>query len=692
MGVFTDFANYLDFINNVVSIIILLASITMVIYIMFNKFVFALRSILRPMGLSFGNSLKALFICRKNSNVKRAFLEYSILKTRGNTVLSSEWKNIINDFKSWYVEGQPAVYKVKNCTALIDESFAVAVNRYFRYMSSAKARSTFFNSNDSFCWLTTISIEEAYVTPSFLLTGLLSRYEENWNLFINKYMSSTYTSPSDDKADDDVLPEEVYETFAWILWGPSYEIPLYRSGLGLCQISYGDESNSLPALLRSEQNAELVSSIENNGKNGTFGALYTTDCKLFPSNNYFSNMTNLDGDLRFYCNKVENDADFVLELTGSRPVEGRSNTSYYNTAYVWVLFELIGDGVESFQPQHSIAFFEHANIANAETYSFLVDSVIEKSARHFQKIFQTPKYANRKYRFVCALNRSIEEQCRNKYAALSAGNDELSAQFESRIVFDGKYHVTDVFSAFDTFFEDSSAVSFQEIDATKKDDLQALAMYYAGTYLECFPDADERESLDNLLFYLNQKKDIARSGNNYHIILAKNAHDNILGGIIFDYFAQSNSGFIEYVAVSPDYQSNGLGSALVREATKYIASDAAKQNKKPDYIFCEVDISGSRMDRETRKRLNFWAKQDFLRLEFSYLQPALAPDKSEVNNLWLIAKRLSEKQTPNTETTLTLVADLMKYAMQIDEPEKNAQYKKMKAELDGSDLSSASLL
>ena len=115
-------AGILEIFLNVLELIAILVSIFTFFFLMFNKFNRALKVILSPCGLGFFAKLKVLFLCRKSAIVKRAFLEFSILKTQGYGMTSAEWRTIINEFKTFLnASNNEFVYVIPNCTILIGE-------------------------------------------------------------------------------------------------------------------------------------------------------------------------------------------------------------------------------------------------------------------------------------------------------------------------------------------------------------------------------------------------------------------------------------------------------------------------------------------------------------------------------------------------------------------------------------------
>ena len=240
-------SNWIELVLNVIEAIAIIISVVTFLYLMFNKFSVGLRRILSSLGLGFGNALRVLFICRKSQNKKRMFLEYAILQTQGIPMIRKQWTYLVSSFKTFYaIHEDRSVYSIKNCTMLTTPEFSNAVKRYFDYFNNPKVKRA-FGIQENLSFLMTIKIEEAYIMPTCLLNGLLSSFDENWEEFIRQYVSTAYLEDKD--AVHKILPDELYYTFNWLLWGPSYELE-YRNGLwgGLCQISYGDESISIPAI------------------------------------------------------------------------------------------------------------------------------------------------------------------------------------------------------------------------------------------------------------------------------------------------------------------------------------------------------------------------------------------------------------------------------------------------------------
>lgn len=674
------FSNILELFLNIIELTAVIGSILTFFYLMLNQYSKALNVILSPCGITLHAKLKALFFCRNSPLKKRAFIEFALLRTKGCPIIASEWILVVNEFKSFFTASSAEpLYSIPNCTLLIGEEFSASTERYFRFFSNPRVRAAFGVHDNCMRWVTRIHITEAYVTPTCLITGLLSKYQENWNEFIKKYVSTAYMFESLENTQGSILSNELYLTFAWLLWGPSYEIDFENYWAGLCQISYGDESNSIPAVAKKERNIshKMVQKLLES-RDQQYGMLVSSDIFLYENKAYFkeiSDTTNPEN--TYFYNKIQSSASsFAAQIEDFAVNESFKSKKYYCTAYVWILFVLEDDTSYSFRPEKSVAFFEHANLTDKSTYSFLVSTLIDKSIRHFYNIFSNPSYNGRKYRFICAMNKEIERCCVSKYEELISSDSDISHHFKDRIIMKPKHRPADVFASYDEFFSQNGNLFFEEVVLSDKKSITNLGRYYTDIYMECFPDANERETFDNLLTYLRQAG--ASNEYRYHIVLAKDAEDTILGGGIFDYFIRSNTGFIEYIAVKNDSQSSGIGTLIYNHILSILARDSHEcRGELLNYVFCEIDAP-EYSQASIKKYLYFWNRHNFMHLDFSYIQPALSEAQESVCGLWLTVSPLRgmAKTIPGA-LVAEVVHDYMKFAMQISNPRNNGIYKAM---------------
>jgi len=680
---------YLSFFLTIINSLAIIASIVTFFFFMINKFSKALKYILSSYGFSLFHRIKVLFLCRKSPVKKRAFIEFAMLKSEGYGNTSSEWNSIINEFKAFYaVNEQSLIYTISNCTLLINEDFSIITKKYFDFFSVSKVKKAFGISNNIIPWVLKVKIEEAYLTPTCLLTGLLSKFEENWSEFIKRYVSTAYIAETNENNNiiksSAILTNELYFTFAWLLWGPSYEIKYKHYWDGLCQISYGDESNSIPAI--TNINTDAIIKLKNefiNNRGHRYGILASTVMSIYKNKPYYKSIRNIiNPENVYFFNKIEDGSlSFAVQIDELSISNNYKSKKYYCTAYVWLLFELEDETYYTFRPEKSISFFEHANLTDNETYNFLIAALLDKSIKHFTDIFSRPEYKGRKYRFVCAMNEEITASFYKRYNEIINSESNIRKEFKERIFLEPKHTPTDAFLAFDNFFSTSKSLSFIEVSLKDKSSISDLARFYTDIYIENFTDIDERESFDNLLYYLKT----AESANEYRyrIILAKDNNNEIIAGGIFDYFTGPNSGVIEFIAVKTGTQSGGIGTQVYKQILNLMEIDAHQiNNKKLNYVFCEINSPGYSKSGD-EKYLHFWNKHNYLRLDFNYIQPSLSKSQAPVHGLWLIMT--SKQNTDLSEVQVKLVADVihdyMKYAMQIDNPNDNPDFIKMKEEL-----------
>ena len=673
-------SSVLDLIMNGLGFIAAVVSVITLIIFMVNKYSKALKEILSPCGMGFWPRLRTLVMCRKSQIKKRAFIEYAIVETGGFTVNRSEWNAIINGFKAYYSDSEQGElsYTMPNCTLLIYKEFSDAIARYFKFFSDEKVKKVFGIQDERLHWVITLHIEEAYATPTCLLTGLLARYDENWEEFIKRYVSTAYITEDNVGAEQNVLSNELYFTFAWLLWGPSYELEYRNYWAGLCQLSFGDESNSIPAVADTETSAaDNLKKRFTANEERRYGALISADLVLYDKKPFYAALrSNINPSNAYFYDKIEKgELAFGAKIKSFAPCLNYKSKKYYSTAYVWLLFELEDDEY-AFKPEKSVAFFEHANLADNSTYEFLISTLIDKSLKHFESIYRQPENAGRRYRFVCAMNDKIAQECVERFRAVMSSGAETGELLKGKIEMEPKHTPAEVFASYDEFFTPSRPFNFVEVSCDDPDTISDLGQFYTDVYLKEFPDENERETFDNFLHYLRQSDDAYR----YHVVLAKDDAGKVVGGCVFDYFRDSNAGVVEFLAVRNDLQSRGIGSLIYTHVVSVLSEDAQRLNKRPlEYVCCEID---SPENTKSVKHLHFWNKNNFRRLDFRYVQPALSAGKEPVTGLWLV---ISPQRTPSEtippELVLSVVGDYMRYAMGIEDPETSEEYRAMKREL-----------
>lgn len=708
-------SSWLELVLNIVEAIALIVSIITFLYLMFNKFSIGLRRILSPLGLGPFGRLHALFICQRSQNKKRYFIEYAIMMTGGIPMIRKDWKSLISSFKSFYSkEEDKTIYSIKNCTLLTTQPFSNSVARYFKYFNIPKVKKA-FGIQGNLGFIMEINVEEAYAMPTCLLNGLLSSYEGNYDEFIKQYVSTAYQDDKDDL--HKILPDELFYTFNWLLWGPSYELE-YRDGLwsGLCQISYGDESISFPAIADTTKNIDesdyvTVANrlreifIENEkDENGRYGALISARIQILDEIPFYKTFEHeINPHNAYFFEKIKKDElPFGIKIVDFIPITNYKMYKYYATAYVWALFIEESDEEELFRPEKCVAFYEHSNIADKQTYQFLIDSVINKSLNHFRRLFLGEKYKDRKYRFLLAMNDNIASQMFTKYQEMMEKGDAFGKYLKSHITFDVKYSPAIIFRSFDEYFLPNQDIEFIEVSLEDKKTLVGLGEFYTDIYMDVFPIEDERETFDNLLKYLRLNKENGGKDYQYHILLARDNNSKIIGGCVFDYFIKTNSAVIEFIAVREEKQSGGFGTLIYNKVVSILNNDAIRHKQLGvDHIICEVNNPEFAKKGDPMKYLYFWDKHQYHHLNMNYIQPPLSEGKDAVTQLWLIYASPKLERDHNTNKIIEtvdkklvfdVISDFMKYAMEIKNPLENEYYQKMNEDVKTDSISLSDII
>ena len=307
--------------------------------------------------------------------------------------------------------------------------------------------------------------------------------------------------------------------------------------------------------------------------------------------------------------------------------------------------------------------------------------MIDKAFAHFRKIFQDPALSDRKYRFICSFNDVVAEKFIERYNSIM--KEESGKVFKERLFIEPKRSGPETFEEIDDFFYEGSDVTFQEIDKNDKESLCDLFEFYTKIYEESFPK-DERESFENILYYL--KKNTPQDKYRYHITIARNSDNEIIGGAIYDYFSSINSGAIEFIVVTKDNQSAGIGTKIYNHIVKVLSIDSHEFGYNSlNRIYCEIDSPSAASNKE-KKYLYFWNKNNYKRLDFNYIQPSLSSDKNSVYGLWLVTSNISAKEDEvKKEELIEFLRCYLRYCMQIDNPDENKIFIKMKKDIESRD-------
>ena len=228
------------------------------------------------------------------------------------------------------------------------------------------------------------------------------------------------------------------------------------------------------------------------------------------------------------------------------------------------------------------------------------------------------------------------------------------------------------------FEEDISFLSINIIDLHHRD---LLSIFHAGIYSNSFSNPDERETLQNLMHYLEVSRQTADW--DFQVILAQNSENEIIGGVVFDYFADVNATVVEFLCVDGRKRREGIGSCLWEQIIMQSDKLASHHGKnRVSEIYCEVDSPEISPDARL-VHLKFWKNKSFQRLDFDYIQPALSKDTQPVKGLWFLclSRFKQNKNAVTAQQVERVLWNYIRYAMDIRYPDKNETFMTMKSQL-----------
>jgi hypothetical protein len=679
-------ADILDFFVNVIEFVAIFVAFIGILIIFSSKYTRPLTEILKPLGLRYKNALRVLIISRKEPKIHiRFFIEFSIIESKGKYCTPKEWKQLINDFEYLLKNSKDEyIISLNNCTALVNEDINNNLEVYYQYFNKRRQRFA-IPEKEVFPYIAQVSFRQGFLSSYFLVGGLLDKFENNWDLFLKKYLITAQEK-------QDLLHGELYFLFVWLLWGPSYRI-LNREGyIKIFQYSFGDEANSITTFIEDHNNNDELWNLFVKNKHAE-GVLCSITCNMFYKKEFInSRQGEFYKDHNYLLNKIyhSDNTDIVLSICDIKKaptyIEGN-----YSTAYIWIVFESFIEESDTFQADRVLSFFEHANISDLWNYTFLTDTLLSKCFAHFDIVFSDEDYADRKYRYCISMNEDIEDAFYRKLEqkitdSRNEGADTIALGYETRMICDNKYSSVDIFNSLDNYFSTIDSLKYSEIDINDPSSMEDFGRFFSTLYIQTFPDPNERETYENMLLSLTQKHSDFYGNNNYHIVVVKDSEDKIVGGAICDYFSDSNSGVIEFILMGKTRESAGLGTQLYNHILEVLNMDARKNNHKSlSYIICEIENPDTVPETYNMRYLYFWNKLFFRKINMQYIQPALDSNKEEVNTLLLIAFSIKDHEnnfTISKKTVKSFIHDYAKYAMRIDNPLLNKTVIKMYEDLD----------
>ena len=223
-----------------------------------------------------------------------------------------------------------------------------------------------------------------------------------------------------------------------------------------------------------------------------------------------------------------------------------------------------------------------------------------------------------------------------------------------------------------------STITFVALREKDSDTRKLLCeAFYDQVYKHTFPPGDQAEDCETWLPLLEANAPEGKP--RVHIILALRTLDpleitqpHVLGGVVFEWYPVSDCWLITYLVVLPGSQGQGIGKSLIGKAADAIRVTSADRKEALPYIFAEAEdperLTNLNHLPITYDRLLILEAFGFMRVDFRYVQPALAPNKRRLHDFLLLAL------TPPDEFVSDLAADrvgrfLDEFYQALDQPD-----------------------
>ncbi len=327
------------------------------------------------------------------------------------------------------------------------------IKHYFDTLKSLGLEDEDEENGDSRKFTCAIAIEQGFVTPIHLLTGLLIQFNQKWKTILAAF---------DRDANDlhglragvesaDLRQIQMFIYNCWLLWGPSIPIcscPRWKARYIAIQYGFGDENNSIELVGEREAVtkdldalfAQAFGQLRAAGKSRAPMALPATvrgRLQLSGSLKGSGNASPLPVAARdswggqqderpvlFVSETDEGDAArgelAVRELTlGRISADTGALKSKYYSAYLWAAFVMLrhdgqrwvplgGEGRTAEPWKDLIPFFEHGNLADPETCVFSKNQLAAKALNGIGGIVRgwPQGSAPLRFAFACAIDES----------------------------------------------------------------------------------------------------------------------------------------------------------------------------------------------------------------------------------------------------------------------------------------------
>lgn len=144
-------------------------------------------------------------------------------------------------------------------------------------------------------------------------------------------------------------------------------------------------------------------------------------------------------------------------------------------------------------------------------------------------------------------------------------------------------------------------------------DVELMYKFYNNFLAVAHPDKADREPLSDWLKYLSPQARDNPELEDFHILLALNypraqsalnMKPNILGGLVFKFNTNTNSGLLTFLSVAPQY-GVVMAKALVEEATEILVENAMSRGHIAGCNAIFMEVPGAARNVADEKNITF---------------------------------------------------------------------------------------
>ena len=180
-------------------------------------------------------------------------------------------------------------------------------------------------------------------------------------------------------------------------------------------------------------------------------------------------------------------------------------------------------------------------------------------------------------------------------------------------------------------------IIIDNIEAIEKN-RSLLDIFFTEIYEPAFPDRNEREEVDDILYRTAQSYDASAPKS---VVLLEVADGEVVGGEVIDVYCASRAIEIIYLAVRESKRGCGVARRVVIDGTKAYLSQLKEQcGVEIEQVYFETNnpfkTSPLKDNFDMINRLEVFARLGAKWIDIDYIQPALSQNRQMVDNLYLM--------------------------------------------------------